>query len=267
MNTMHVEDFVVLGRTVPEESRKFGQRICMAGFSRINNQFLRVYPLMVPVGAAADKNGFRARYTYTLDLRRNDNDSRTESWRLADDQRPTPTPWDRAVECPKARLLEWLEDRCVPSIRTLNDCRMSLGVLRLNATQRECVCIERGAANQTEHHASLFDDLEVQAAEVPSSLLVDRIRHAPYFRFEDAGGAHQLQVREWGAYMLLAQEKYADNPDTLWSANGYRRDRDLFVVVGNMNNHRNNWLIIKTFEISPETPGLFDSAQGADLPD
>lgn len=64
MNTMHVEDFVVLGRTVPEESKKYGQRICMAGYSLENNQFLRIYPLFVPVGENADTNGFRARYAY-----------------------------------------------------------------------------------------------------------------------------------------------------------------------------------------------------------
>ena len=61
---MHVEDLIVLGRTVPEESRKYGQKVCMAGYSAENNQFLRVYPLLVPVGGDADSNGFRARHRY-----------------------------------------------------------------------------------------------------------------------------------------------------------------------------------------------------------
>jgi hypothetical protein len=86
-----------------------------------------------------------------------------------------------------------------------------------------------------------------------------RGKFAPYIRFSDEGGEHQLQVREWGAYLLLSKDEYLETPDVLWGAAGYRRDRDLFLVVGNMNNYRNKWLIIKTFELEKPSKNLFDS--------
>src|SRR5262245_23400467 len=123
MNTMHLEDFTVLGRTVPEESQKYGKRVCMAGFSRLNNQFVRIYPLLVPVGDNIGTNGFRARYSYAVSLRRNENDNRTESWRVEDERNPSITAWDRAAELPKQRVIEWLNQRVVKSIDVLNQCR------------------------------------------------------------------------------------------------------------------------------------------------
>lgn len=258
MNTLHVEDFVVLGRTVPEESKKYGQRICMAGYSPDNGQFLRVYPLMVPVGDSADANGFRARHTYALDLQRNLHDTRSESWRVKDQNAPTSTPWSRAVEVSKTDILRRLLSRKVPSIAALNDCKLSLGVLVVNAGQWQGEMVKRDAQEPPEFHQGLFDDLADQS-EPQSDLTL--VKHAPYIRFEDRDGPHRLQVREWGAYRLLADPKYADTPESLWTASGYHLDADLMLVVGNMNNHRNNWLVIKTFELArgrSATPSLFD---------
>jgi len=254
MNTMHVEDYIVLGRTVPEDSKKFGKKICMAGYSQENSQFLRVYPLMVPVGENADANGFKARHVYTLDLRRNPNDSRGESWRLVDEQKPTTTIWARATEIKKEPLVDMLRKRVVSSIKTLNDCKLSLGVLIVKSSEWEGYAVAREEPSE-DNHRGLFDDLADQA-----DLDANQVKFAPYMRFKDSAGEHNLQVREWGAYRLLSNPKYADNPETLWGAAGYRRGRDLMLVVGNMGNHRTNWLIIKTFELdsAPSTPNLLD---------
>lgn len=256
MNTMHVDDFVVLGRTVPEESKKYGKRVCMAGYSQGNNQFIRVYPLMVPVGAHWNANSFRARHSYSMDLKRNPGDNRFESWRVQDELRPTETLWDRAPEVTTPTVLNWLLGRRVDSIRTLNECRMSLGVLLLKAEDWEGLAEPRDSLGEDEEHVSLFEDLRAQ--DEPD-LIADRVKYAPYIRFRDASGEHRLQVREWGAYLLLSKPDYADSPEALWQAAGYRRGQDLVVVIGNMNNRRNNWLIIKTFERARESPGLFDS--------
>jgi hypothetical protein len=255
MNTMHVDDFTVLGRTVPEESRKYGKRICMAGYSPENNQFLRVYPLKVPFGENADANGFKARYVYSMDLRRNPTDNRSESWRLADENMPTKTAWGRAAETPTQKVVEWLSKHVTRSIKALNDCRLSLGVLRLEPDEWEGYSIARDAPNASEEHLSLFEDLEDQ-----EGIDANAIKFAPYIRFTDPDGEHNLQVREWGAYRLLVQPKYADTPDALWSANAYRKDHGKLLIVGNMCNHRSNWLIIKTFDLQPAAAGptLFD---------
>ncbi len=59
MNTMTVEDFVVLGRTVPEDSQKYGKKVCMAGYSPSLSQLLRVYPLMMPWASTRTRTGSR----------------------------------------------------------------------------------------------------------------------------------------------------------------------------------------------------------------
>jgi hypothetical protein len=259
MNSMHLDDFVVLGRTVPEESKKYGTRICMAGYSPGVNQFLRVYPLLEPVGANKDANWFKSRHRYEMDLQRNPNDNRCESWRVLDERRPTKTPWDRAPEVKKPELLRWLRGRAVPSIAALNDCRLSLGVLVVEAGCWDGQIVQRDDKDIPEAERSLFADLEVQP-DVDAS----RVRYAPYIRFCDEGGDHRLQVREWGANILLAKPDYSDRPEALWSAAGYRQGHDLVLVVGNMCNHRNNWLIIKTFEVDKEPVGtaLWDAFGG-----
>lgn len=262
MNTLHIEDFVVLGRTVPEESKKYGHRICMAGYSPENGQLLRVYPLLVPVGESAGANGFRARYCYTLDLQRNPQDNRVESWRVNDPAAPTPTPWDRAREMPKDDLVKALCSRVVPSIAVLNACRLSLGVLIVQAGKWQGEMVPRDEPAPPEDHRSLFEDLEDQAQGAESDIA--RVKYAPYIRFEDRDGPHRLQIREWGAYRLLVKPEYADTPDALWAASGYHREADLMLVVGNMNNHRNNWLVIKTFELGrgrSAAPSLFDDIE------
>ena len=263
MNTIHIEDFVVLGRTVPEDSRKYGQKVCMAGYSAENNQFLRVYPLLVPVESDADSNGFRARHRYVLDLQRNPQDTRSESWRVSDEKQPTQTPWKLAPETKKSTLLKWLDKRVIPSIRALNDCKMSIGVIRVSSGNWRGVMVPREATEKSESVASLFDDLDDQAHFSHQVRLIARVKYAPHIHFSDAEGPHELQIREWGAYMLLAKDEYADKPEALWGASGYRSTKDLYLVIGNMMNHRKNWLVIKTFEADEQdpSPGLFDGDQ------
>ena len=130
---MRVEDFVILGRTVPEDSKKYGKKVCMAGYSAENNQLLRVYPLLLPVGPDAGTNPFVARHRYAVDLRRNADDTRQESWRVVDERDPTMTPAGAAAEVKKHEVMKWLESRAVPSVKCLNDCKLSLGVLSVKA--------------------------------------------------------------------------------------------------------------------------------------
>jgi hypothetical protein len=262
MNTMHVEDFVVLGRTVPEDSKKYGQRVCMAGYSKSCNQFLRVYPLMLPLGKHAGTNGFKARHTYTVDLVRNEHDSRMESWRVQDELHPTSTDWAKAKEVKKSQLLDWLETKRVGSIQELNACKLSLGVLLVPRNSWEGAIVPREAPNPPKYHSTLFEDIQDQTKEVPA---IGRLDVAPYIHFRDAASDHKLQVREWGAYQLLANPDYSKQPESLWNAPGYRKGKDLWIVVGNMANHRKNWMVIKTFEADePEKPGLFDGATNED---
>jgi hypothetical protein len=128
----------------------------MAGYSPSCNTFLRVYPLMLPVGRNVGTNNFRARHTYSVKLKRNPSDARMESWRVEDELYPTQTPWDKAVEVKKPAVLKWLESKCVPSLDALNTCRLSLGVLRIPAKNWKGVIVPRNEPTPPAHHSTLL---------------------------------------------------------------------------------------------------------------
>jgi hypothetical protein len=265
MATLQLDDFTVLGRTFPEESRKYGQRICMAGYSPSMNSFMRVYPLMVPVGDNINKNGFQARHSYDMSLKRNPNDSRLESWRLADDNRPSETPWDKATELRKSDVVKWLNTKLVGSTHDLDLCKLSLGVILLEAGKWDGLLQPRDQyGNDADDAPGLFDQLDEDEELRAKSVVV---RHAAYFKYADGrnGKPRKLQIREWGAYLGLAQA-FADKPEKLWSAPGYNQERSLLVVVGNMCHHRNVWLAIKTFQLDPPPsgPSLLDGCETGD---
>ncbi len=115
---MIVEDFVCLGRTVPEESKKYGHKVCMAGYSYELRQFLRVYPLPV-------KNPLEVRGKYVLSLERNSMDSRIESWKLVDRVALYPSP----TKASDADIQQILKQNVAASIDELNEQRKSLGVV------------------------------------------------------------------------------------------------------------------------------------------
>jgi hypothetical protein len=70
---MIIEDFIMLGRTEPTQSKKHGIVVCSAGYSRELQQFVRIYPL--PMRA----NPIRAWSQCTIPLRRPTDDNRKES--------------------------------------------------------------------------------------------------------------------------------------------------------------------------------------------
>ena len=44
---MRIDDLIVFGRTAPEESKKYGQSVCMAGYSQELRQLMRLYPMSI----------------------------------------------------------------------------------------------------------------------------------------------------------------------------------------------------------------------------
>ena len=83
---------------------------------------------------------------------------------------------------------------------------------------------------------------------------------APYLEFRDEAGPHRIQAREWGCYQYL--RKNPTTPDQLWNAMHLDTpDSDTYLVIGNMNNHRNVWLVISSYVQRRVKPvkGLFDA--------
>lgn len=219
---MICEDFTCLGRTVPEESRKYGHRVCMAGYSRELNQLMRVYPLQV-------QNPIRCRHRYRLELDRNSDDSRPESWKLRSErvQEIEAAPFD----------VSELERCCFESIDELNRRKLSLGVLRVDSVRGEFVA--RSDAPQHDQR-TLFEIDDGRAFGARAVGLM------PYLNFHDAAGRpHRLQIREWGCYEWV--RKRPGDAAGLWR--NLQLHRPQLLVVGNMNNRRTAWLVIKSFAV------------------
>lgn len=212
---MIIEDFIMLGRTVPEASKKHGMVVCSAGYSREMRQFLRVYPLNT---LARLPRWSRCR----LSLRRNSEDSRQESWRLQEDQEAEIT--GKAI---KSEEFQALAKMASPSIAVLNANRASLGIIKPTAIKGR------------------FDGMQPQEERIPDLFGTDMgMKKRPRLLFKDADGDHDIQLRDWGSYEFLRKQPET-NHYKLWSALNLDNDHyEHLLFVGNHNQHRNNWLVI-----------------------
>jgi hypothetical protein len=218
---MIVEDFICLGRTVPEESKKYGHKVCMAGYSSELKQFLRVYPLPV-------SNTLKCNYRYCLGLSRNSMDSRRESWKLTD----RVALYDSMEKESSSSIRDILSSSVSSSIAELNDARASLGVIKPDAITGEFELRKNCGTTQYELFETCDDLFGAKA-----------VNAAPYLRFSAAGKSHRLQIREWGCYEWI--RKNPGDCSTLWK--NLKLDRDVYLLVGNMSNQRTTWLVIKSF--------------------
>ena len=123
---MRLDDAIVLGRTVPEASQHYGTRVCMVAYSEELGRLLRVYPLLIDTP-------LRSRYQATLELMRNSDDNRQESYKLRDavmsiygvSGQPV---WSTGQVCDLADTIHY------PSIAELNRQKRSLGFITLRGT-------------------------------------------------------------------------------------------------------------------------------------
>lgn len=229
---MRIDDFIVLGRTVPEASKRYGKRVCMAGYSPELGRLVRVYPLTID-------NPLRARHQATLELMRNPDDPREESYKLRDAvsaiyQVSEKALWSTSMVCDLAAT------GCAPSIQVLNAQRRSLGFVRLQGMPR-LVWKERPAVTDTGQLA-LFDEF-VEDLQVTQFLVGNDYPRVPYLAFRDSHGSHCLQLREWGCFEYLRKHGFAGEGLEQALHLG-RTDEDYYALVGNMAHRRNVWLVI-----------------------
>lgn len=228
---MILEDCICFGRTVPEDSKKYGRKVCSVFYSPELRNFIRVYPLMID-------NPVRMRYRCRLELTRNPNDNREESWKLKDpvnsilDVQPSP----KALQSDHD-VFSVLQKHEESSIQKLNLDRKSIGVVRADLIGRMKV---NGGVIKPEQK-ELFDDVYECFGYRPKCI--------PYLRFRDSGGIHEIQVREWGVWEFI--RKYPDKSLRVFDALGIDKNPHNYLVVGNMLNRRNNWLVIACFKTEP----------------
>lgn len=234
-----VHDFVMLGKTVPEESKRTGRvMVCSAGYSPTLRRLIRVYPL---ARAAAPQ-------TWSVNevaLERNPDDSRDESFKLAGDRRPgAHERINRTFRrvggvSEAARMLLFHKSVFVPSIAEANAKRLSLAIIKPTDMRLE---FEYNPESPESPELTLFD-LDERPGRGAK-----RFPYIPRLRFQDDDGEHFLQLREWGVYELMRKHDYlADMTHAervRYVGGALRLDSTCSLLVGNMNNQRTVWLVI-----------------------
>jgi hypothetical protein len=255
-----LDDFVMLGTTVPEPSKRDDRiMVCSAGYSATLRSLVRVYPL--------SRFGAPARWSVNnVALERNPDDSRIESFKLAGDRSPEGHPFINRLfvpsgVVPKANRADLLRKCAVESIAEANarDNRLSLAIIHPNAMEVE---FEHNPASPDSPQLALFD----LPGDPPSG--ARRFPFIPRLRFRDADGSHRLMLRDWGVYELMRKtDEFAYWSDTQrrdYMTGALRLDPSCSLLVGNLSHQRNAWLVISVLRgLRNATPALFDLTEVA----
>lgn len=251
---MILDDFVMLGTTVPEPNSDGRVFVCSAGYSAELRRLVRIYPLA--------RHSIPNRWgVYRVPVELNPKDSRPESYRIASDRSCSAhssinAAFTRVGEVrPNARP-DLLSKAFVGSIREANERRLSLAVVH-------------------PHHLDLTFDFNPESPDSPALTLFDpgprpevgakRFPYIPRLRFADDAGEHRLMLRDWGVYERMRKaEGFADWTPTERRdhiSGALHLDPSCSLLIGNLNQHRTSWLVIAVLRGLRAQPNLFDSLE------
>lgn len=243
---MICEDFIMLGKTVPEPSSDGRIFVCSAGYSPELRSLIRIYPL---ARHAAPKRWSVNR----VPLERNPKDSRPESWKLAGDR--TIGSHERINQVFSAydnvkgmRRLDYLDDDriWVESIAEANQRRLSLALIRPTAAPRLYYDHNQDSPDSPQLKLFSTGDPEPQGAK--------RFPFIPRLEFHDQAGSHRLMLRDWGCYELMRK-----NPGlSVDMADALSLGHDSALLIGNLNSHRTSWLVISVLNIGSAQMSLLE---------
>lgn len=245
---MICEDFIMLGKTVPEPNSDGRVFVCSAGYSPELRSLIRIYPL---ARHAAPKRWSVSR----VPLERNPKDSRPESWKLAGDRTLGSHEHINSVFCTYDHVkgmnrLNMLNDQhlWVNSIAEANDKRLSLALIQPKAAPR--LYYEHNPESPDSPQLKLFSTGE------PEPQGAKRFPHIPRLEFVDKAGTHRLMLRDWGCYELMRKHPGL----TMDMSDALSLGPDSVLLIGNFNGHRTSWLIISVLNIGHAQLSLLDGA-------
>ncbi len=250
---MILEDFVFLGKTIPEPNSDGRVFVCSAGWSRELQSLLRIYPL----------SRFSAPRTWSackVRLQKNPKDTRRESFQLFGDRHDGHSEINRECidvhgeELKPSALADELRKAMCPSIRQANDRRLSLALVRPRNPELH---FEYNPESPASPQLALFD-----APQTIPEFGSKRFAYIPRVHFWDEDGEHDLQLREWGCYEFLRKQgeenRHKLNPHLSGSST---------LLLGNLNNQRTAWIVISVLNglEAPKQSTLFGSLESTPL--
>lgn len=230
---MIIDDFVMLGRTEPQQTRNSGVTVCSAGYSPTLGQFIRVYPIAI--------HHHVPRWSVCRIEVERTSDARSESWSLRNGSiELLRTLSEREQQQLKTELFAQRS----ASIRELNQQRRSLGVLA--PTQLHGAWRSREQAARDYVQLEMDIDTRTQQLYHPDETPTLHILNEDHSR-------NTLQLRDWGCVEFM--RKYVQTgrhrKDELWDALHIHKPQ--LVFVGNMRHHPTSWLAISIFSHALET--------------
>jgi hypothetical protein len=244
---MILEDFVMLGKTVPEPSSDGRVFVCSAGVSAEYRRLVRIYPLA--------RRSAPPRWSVSrVPLERNPKDSRIESFKLAGDRAigahdQINERFEVAGKVTPRERIKLLSPYAINSIAEANAKRMSLAIVHPDAFD---LTFDHNPSSPDSPQMALFDD----GIEKPTAG-ARRFPFIPRLRFRDECGWHALMLRDWGCYEFMRKNEepyYRQN-----MAKALHLDPDSSLLIGNLNNQRTAWLVISVLNGLREAATLFDA--------
>jgi hypothetical protein len=159
---------------------------------------------------------------------------------------------------PKAARADLLRKCTVGSIAEANERRLSLAILHPRGMELE---FEHNPGSPDSPQLSLFplDGEEPQGAR--------RFPFIPRLHFDDEAGHHRLMLRDWGTYELMRKNNnlalITESERRAYVGGALHLDETCSLLVGNLNNQRNAWLVISVLRGLREAPSLLDEMAGA----
>lgn len=251
-----IDDFVMLGKTVPEPNADGRIFVCSAGYSPTLRTLIRVYPLA--------RHGAPPRWSVnTVSLERNNRDHRIESFKLTGDRRPGAhhrinSQFSTTGTVPERHRSEMLRRHAVESIAEANQRRLSLAVIHPEAIEVE---FDHNPESPDSPQEALFD------MKARPEAGAKRFPYIPRLRFRDATRDNRLMLRDWGVYELMRKNdnltRMSEGERRRFLSDALHLDPTCSLLIGNLNNQRTAWLVISVLRNLRGAPSLFDHLEVA----
>jgi hypothetical protein len=249
---METRKILIVTKTYPEISKKYGETVCTAGLLLDDDekpmQWVRIYPVRY-----RDLD-FDQRYPrwgiIQASIERNQKDYREESYRINDQTIKLLRKLDTKDQWEERR--KFFEPFLVPSIEQIKAQGESLGLIRPHDV---AYSYEESDREWTSSKQAVLDQYDLLNPKEPGSDL-EKIPYKFFYKFNDSTGKHRCSIIDWEICQLYrkmretskmhakeSKEKEALEKVRIKLAD-WMPQTDLHFLMGNLKMHKDSFVII-----------------------
>lgn len=231
------EDLIVLGNAVPDEISDSRKTVCTVAYSK-EYGLIRIYP--VPPDSP-----MKRWHVVSIPLERNPKDNRVESWKIQGSKQEWDTLSQKITLKRKLSRDEWVTllgklkaENSYGCIEEINERKLSLGIIIPQILDKSIE--KRKEQDKSIQTTMINQDLFMTIKNYP-------VRPKIKYRCPKCQkDSHNQGVIEWGVYEFL--RCFPDDMEQVWdNLRIGDSEYDQSFLVGNMNLHRNSFMIISIF--------------------